>query len=198
MKNKEEAGRAIERLHGFHLYGSKLLVKVANKNSEWMGSTKARFYTGRDKQCGRRVEDSLGDVRVVERTSPKPVNTKSFIGHIENEELWQLRKCLVGVMESVCSVRSIHDRLVKWGLGEINMQRLGARAYFLMILDEDLTEMLEDVNWSYLREIFSEVMPWSDKLNFFERASWIEIRGLPLLCWNMTSLKRIAECWGKF
>ncbi|KAK8626683.1 hypothetical protein V6N13_134316 [Hibiscus sabdariffa] len=121
MKNMEEAYRAIERLHGFHLYGSKLLVKVASKSSVWMGSSKDRFYTERVKQYGRRVKDSLEDVSVEERTYPKPTNTKRFIGHIENEELWQLRKCLVGVMESVCSVRSIHDRLMKWGLGDVNV-----------------------------------------------------------------------------
>ncbi|KAK8704031.1 hypothetical protein V6N13_047666 [Hibiscus sabdariffa] len=56
--------------------------------------------------------------------------------------------------------------------------------------------MLEDVNWSYLREIFSEVGPWLKKL-IFERATWLEIRGLPLHYWNGTSLKRIAEKWGK-
>ncbi|KAK8664096.1 hypothetical protein V6N13_083899 [Hibiscus sabdariffa] len=49
-------------------------------------------------------------------------------------------------MEMICSVSSIHSRLMKWGLGEINVQRLGAKTFLLMIEDEDLILMLEDVD----------------------------------------------------
>ncbi|KAK8659197.1 hypothetical protein V6N13_029407 [Hibiscus sabdariffa] len=100
-------------------------------------------------------------------------------------------------METVCSVSSIHNRLINWGLGDINVQRLGAKLYLLTFLDEDLFVMLEDVNWSYLKEIFSEVKPWSEKVSYKERATWLEVRSLPLHCWNGESLKNIAEIWGK-
>ncbi|KAK8585592.1 hypothetical protein V6N13_050569 [Hibiscus sabdariffa] len=52
--------------------------------------------------------------------------------------------------------------------------------------------MLKDVNWSYLKEIFMEVVPWSEKVSYCERATWIEVRGLPLHSWNSTTLKKIA------
>ncbi|KAK8608395.1 hypothetical protein V6N13_023819 [Hibiscus sabdariffa] len=58
--------------------------------------------------------------------------------------------------------------------------------------------MLEDVNWSYLKEIFSDVIPWSEKTSYSNRATWLEIRGLPLHCWNSVSLKKVAELWGVF
>ncbi|KAK8675028.1 hypothetical protein V6N13_033101 [Hibiscus sabdariffa] len=75
---------------------------------------------------------------------------KRIIGHVEKEDLWNLRRCLVGVMGMVCNVSSIHSRLLKWGLGDINVQRLGAKTYLLTIMDEELSHMLEDVNWPYL------------------------------------------------
>ncbi|KAK8594208.1 hypothetical protein V6N13_126017 [Hibiscus sabdariffa] len=40
-------------------------------------------------------------------------------GHVETEDLWKMRRCLVGKMHSVCSIGSIELRLENWGLGEI-------------------------------------------------------------------------------
>ncbi|KAK8615660.1 hypothetical protein V6N13_017243 [Hibiscus sabdariffa] len=75
---------------------------------------------------------------------------------------------------------------------------MGGKTYLLTIDDEDLFIMLEDVNWSYLKEIFEEVMPWSENVVQVERATWLEISGLPLYCWNHITIKRIAELWGTF
>ncbi|KAK8674743.1 hypothetical protein V6N13_032848 [Hibiscus sabdariffa] len=48
---------------------------------------------------------------------------KRNAGHIEVEELWNLKRCLVGETTSVCSVNSVSTRLSEWGLGEIKVQR---------------------------------------------------------------------------
>ncbi|KAK8701278.1 hypothetical protein V6N13_019668 [Hibiscus sabdariffa] len=100
MKNKEDVDRVIERLHGFHLYESKLLVKMANNSSKWKGSNITKFQIGRFKKVEGRVEESLECFKAATGTPSILVTTKCIIGHIENEELWQLRKCLAGVMES--------------------------------------------------------------------------------------------------
>ncbi|KAL4388501.1 hypothetical protein GQ457_09G026020 [Hibiscus cannabinus] len=57
--------------------------------------------------------------------------------------------------------------------------------------------MFEDIEWSYLKEIFCKV-EWSVKLKRLLRATWIEVRGVPLHAWNDISLKRIAKIWGNF
>ncbi|KAK8652148.1 hypothetical protein V6N13_061170 [Hibiscus sabdariffa] len=125
-------------------------------------------------------------------------NIKRITRHVENEELWKLRRCLVGKMESVCSVSNIHKRLSKWGLGEINVQRIGSKSSLLTIEDEDLFQMLEDVNWSYLKENFRDVIHWLEQESFTEKATWLEVRGLPIHCWNGITLIKIAEIWGEF
>ncbi|KAK8652711.1 hypothetical protein V6N13_126736 [Hibiscus sabdariffa] len=173
MKNLEEADHVTQRLNGAILYGSRLVVKLARDNQ--------------GQGCKRNTTEDIGKGKF-----------KRIIGHVENEDLRNLRRCLAGVMDMVCSVSSIHSRLLKWGLGDINVQRLGAKTYRLTIMDEELSQMLEDVNWSYLKEIFSDVIPWSEKTSYNERATWLEIRGLPLHCWNNVSLKKVADLWEVF
>ncbi|KAK8659083.1 hypothetical protein V6N13_029295 [Hibiscus sabdariffa] len=123
---------------------------------------------------------------------------KRVKGHIDNEELWKMRKCLVGEMKTVCTVSSLNDRLHNWGLGEIGVQRMGAKTFLLTIEDEDLFLLLEDLEWSYLKEIFSDIKPLTETVCFREQATWLEFRGIPLHCWNTTTLRSLATVWGKF
>ncbi|KAK8714483.1 hypothetical protein V6N13_149673 [Hibiscus sabdariffa] len=98
----------------------------------------------------------------------------------------------------ICSAKSIMTRLHEWGLGNINIHRMRGEYYHISIEDDELYIMLEDLNWSYLKEIFSEVGPWLESMNRRERATWLEVKGVPLHCWNDTTLKRVAEIWGTF
>ncbi|KAK8607831.1 hypothetical protein V6N13_023281 [Hibiscus sabdariffa] len=102
-------------------------------------------------------------------------------------------------MEDEAVVQKVRTRVsTEVDIGDINVQRLGAKMYLLTIMDEELSQLLEDVNWSYLKEIFDDVIPWSEKTSYSEIATWLEIRGLPLHCWNSVSLKKVAELWGVF
>ncbi|KAK8558368.1 hypothetical protein V6N13_038841 [Hibiscus sabdariffa] len=75
---------------------------------------------------------------------------------------------------------------------------MGSKLFLLSFEDDELYMMLEDLNWSYLREIFLEVRPWSESLKQPERATWLEVSGCPLHCWNHITLERVAELWGTF
>ncbi|KAK8617721.1 hypothetical protein V6N13_080628 [Hibiscus sabdariffa] len=116
---------------------------------------------------------------------------RKVIGHVESGDLWMLKKCLVGVTKMVYSLQNIALRLQQWGLGDIKIQRLGGKTFLLMIEDEDLFIILEDLEWSYLKEIFHEVKCWSESLKP-TRATWLEVSGIPLYCWNDTMLKRVS------
>ncbi|KAK8624109.1 hypothetical protein V6N13_065464 [Hibiscus sabdariffa] len=99
---------------------------------------------------------------------------KKLVRHVKNEDLWKFKKCLVDKMATVCSVQSIMNKLDAWGLGEIRVKRMGGKMFLLSIEDDDLYIMLEDVKWSYLREIFEEVSPWSENFKQIERTTWLE------------------------
>ncbi|KAK8714198.1 hypothetical protein V6N13_149392 [Hibiscus sabdariffa] len=205
MKNLVEATRVMERLDGFTLYGSRLSVKRAKENVEWERKRvlKPSVYKTGPPWSDKREEHidggfPGGSCQVCIGSMEEKLRIKRISGHVESEDLWRLRRCLVGATETICSASSIHQRLADWGLGEINVQRLGAKDFLLTIEDEKLFLMLEDVNWSYLKEIFKEVVPWSEKVSYCERATWIEVRGLPLHSWNSITLKKIAGLWGTF
>ncbi|KAK8609906.1 hypothetical protein V6N13_093316 [Hibiscus sabdariffa] len=53
---------------------------------------------------------------------------KKIVGHVENENLWKYRRCLVGKMALVCSLSNVMSRLDTWGFGEITVKRMGRLA----------------------------------------------------------------------
>ncbi|KAK8695492.1 hypothetical protein V6N13_000651 [Hibiscus sabdariffa] len=153
MGSKEDAERAVERLHGFRLYGSKLTVKLARDVQEKRGRFGAwkriNIRSGgrnlNQGPRGPRTSMEPGDL-----SSPTRMKQKHITDHIEEEDLWKMRKCLVGEMATICSVSNINNRLQNWGTGDIKVQRMVAKTFLLTIDDEDLYLLLEDLQWSYL------------------------------------------------
>ncbi|KAL1180920.1 hypothetical protein V6Z11_A02G011200 [Gossypium hirsutum] len=117
-------------------------------------------------------------------------------GHVEDELLWKFQKCLVGKVASFCELKSLADRVARMGLGEICVKRIQGNYFLLEIQDEELWEILKQREWSYLKEFFINIEPWSERLVFSERITWIEVSGVPMHCWNYETLKRIAGKWG--
>ncbi|KAK8669771.1 hypothetical protein V6N13_104540 [Hibiscus sabdariffa] len=114
MNGKEDADRVIERLHGFKLYGSLLTVKHARNTHEHWGR-----FAGRDKEKGEETSCKEWGKYVNQRmkedgTTREPggssnlieVRQKHLMGHVEEEDLWKIRKCLVGEMTTICSIFS--------------------------------------------------------------------------------------------
>ncbi|KAK8623798.1 hypothetical protein V6N13_065161 [Hibiscus sabdariffa] len=117
-------------------------------------------------------------------------------GHVENETLWKLTKCLVGTMTTVSSARTVADRLHQWGLGETKVKSMGGKKFLLQIEDDELLKLLEEQKWSLPNEVFLEVEYWNELFRVSERIIWVEIRGIQLHCWNGETFKRIAGIWG--
>ncbi|KAK8674991.1 hypothetical protein V6N13_033065 [Hibiscus sabdariffa] len=199
MKNRVDADRVIERLHGFRLYGKVLTIKMANVfKAEGKSVAGKKSASSTEFGTGYNKVRETGEANNVDIQQPTNLKRRCITGHVENEDLWKMRRCLVGETSTVCSVNSILDRLARWGMSDIRVQRLGAKAFLLTIENEDLFIMLEDLDWSYLKEVFCNINPWSEKANYNERATWLEIRGLPIHGWNHVTIKRIAELWGSF
>ncbi|KAK8675090.1 hypothetical protein V6N13_033160 [Hibiscus sabdariffa] len=75
---------------------------------------------------------------------------------------------------------------------------MAGRVFLLEVEDEDLYNLLKDSGWSYLKQVFTEVHPWSESFRPLERVVWLEMVGVPLHCWNQQTFRRIAELWGDF
>ncbi|KAK8672365.1 hypothetical protein V6N13_110737 [Hibiscus sabdariffa] len=219
-RNRYEAERAIERMNNSVLIGSIISVSMARFNlrqSFWrkvrtgkMDRERKESKTTTKMEGKDRMEDrDNARCETVSGESKKEDRKREFNwkdsdvckrikGTVHTEDLWKYKRCLVGTMSNVCSVRSIMLRMQEWGLAEIDIKRLDGKSYLLSFDNDELYTMLEDVNWSYLKEIFLEVHPWTEKARYDARATWLELFGLPLHCWNHETIKRLAELWGSF
>ncbi|KAK8635913.1 hypothetical protein V6N13_004626 [Hibiscus sabdariffa] len=109
MKEKEDADIVIERLHGFFLYGSRLTVKMANVQRS------RRFFPEYSLKADRiRInvsrENGVAKATSLQR-SPEEPKRKRIAGHVENEDLWSMERCLVGETATVCSLSTIYSRM---------------------------------------------------------------------------------------
>ncbi|KAK8682441.1 hypothetical protein V6N13_054829 [Hibiscus sabdariffa] len=95
-----------------------------------------------------------------------------------------------------CSTKTVKDRLHAWGLGDTYVKSLGGKKFVLKIKDEELLALLEKQKWSLLEEVFTNIEYWSEFFQVEERTTWVEVRGVPLHCWNDETFKRIAGLWG--
>ncbi|PPS09552.1 hypothetical protein GOBAR_AA11091 [Gossypium barbadense] len=87
-------------------------------------------------------------------------------GHVENEQLWKLQKCLVREVVSFCEVKNLADRVVGMSLDEISVKRIQGNHFLIEIPDDELYDILKQRDWSYLKEFFIHIAPWSKKLMF--------------------------------
>ncbi|MFQ6654374.1 hypothetical protein Gotur_025388 [Gossypium turneri] len=63
----------------------------------------------------------------------KVKNTNIVVqGHVEEEQLWNLQRCLVGTTATCCDSKSLFERIVRSGLWEIKIRRMQGR------LDEEM------------------------------------------------------------
>ncbi|KAK8682418.1 hypothetical protein V6N13_054806 [Hibiscus sabdariffa] len=191
FSNRVDADRAIERLNGFRL----LVAKAKFQEIPSKGKQEAEVRTNNRKTAGpeaggSRSGGSDGSNHILEK------RVRNIQGHVEEEALWRLGKCLVGMMASPCSTKQVEDKLTKWGLGEIAVINMGGRCFLLEVKDQELFSLLEEQNWSLLKKVFAEIEKWSESFHLPERITWIQITGIPVHCWNYITFKRIAELVG--
>ncbi|KAK8677029.1 hypothetical protein V6N13_142585 [Hibiscus sabdariffa] len=173
FKDEVDTGRAMERLNGFEVYGYRMIVNPKNqKRNKADSNQRYRSFdsSAEDRRKGLLWNGSAEDRRKgsirngLGQKVPSVGKLKRKIsGHVEEEDLWMLRRCLVREMDMICSVGSITSRLEKWGLNGIKVQRMGGKTFLLAFEDDKLYIMLEDLNWSYFKEIFCRVEEWSEK-----------------------------------
>ncbi|KAK5777550.1 hypothetical protein PVK06_045517 [Gossypium arboreum] len=160
------------------------------------------------KRCRNGQKDQEWSVEIVQEVKSKErlenntggdMKSKKRIvqGHIEDELLWNLQKCLVCELISVCDLKSLNDRIEKFGLREIIVRRTQGRHFLVEIPDKERMDLLRQTEWSYLRDFFIKIESWLKKLKINERVTWIEVLEVPLHCWNYETFNRVAGLWGK-
>ncbi|KAK8585423.1 hypothetical protein V6N13_050402 [Hibiscus sabdariffa] len=130
------------------------------------------------------------------RIKMKEVASRRVQGLVEEESLWKLCRCVIGTMATDCNTEEVKRRLHNWGLGDFVIKSMGEHRFLIDINDDELLRLMEEQQWSMLKEVFLEVCYWSEEFKVPVRTTWVEVVGMPLHCWNYMTFKRIAECWG--
>ncbi|TYH95086.1 hypothetical protein ES332_A12G083300v1 [Gossypium tomentosum] len=205
--NDTDAQRAIVRLNGFVLLGYRIRVKMAsfrgNRKSWKIRSTNANVLRNKDQNGFEKDRNDIGkgdsfacskkDLIKERNCSGEDGNqvrrVKGFVDEecpnsgYYKEQLWKLQRCLVGKVVTVCDLRSLAERLAKFGFGELIVKRIQGRFFLIEVPDEEYMEVLKQNDWAYLKECFITIEPWSDKRFVTEMVTWIEVA--------------VEELWGK-
>ncbi|KAK5838091.1 hypothetical protein PVK06_006818 [Gossypium arboreum] len=185
------------RLNGFFLLGKRIRVKMASYNSK-----RKSWRIGSDQKVKEQSAETDGELKgeeMIVNNERRDMKTdiRKIQGHVEVELLWNLQKCLVCESILVCDSKSLNDHLAKIGLGKIIVRRIQGKNFSVEIPDKELVELLRQTEWSYLKDFFINIEPWSEKVKLKERVSWIGVSGVPLHCWNYETCKKVAGLWGK-
>ncbi|KAK8675049.1 hypothetical protein V6N13_033122 [Hibiscus sabdariffa] len=157
----------MERLNSFRLFGSKISVTIARyktRQSFWRKKGNRQSHTTAvisDKitnqnsapVAGKPEEDKEGGASSGKRGN----KSVRICDHIEPEDLWKLKKCLVGEMGSVCTVESIHKRLEAWDMGDkrkvsdckpasSSSSSSETNSYYRRDVTENVIEVEEEIN----------------------------------------------------
>lgn len=103
------------------------------------------------------------------------IKFKLIKGYVDDEQLWKLQKCLVCESVSFCDTKIPVERMERIGLREITVRRIQERHFFVKVPNEELMDILKQNDWSYLKEFFVSIEPWSENEVLKERVVWIEI-----------------------
>ncbi|KAK8681629.1 hypothetical protein V6N13_054031 [Hibiscus sabdariffa] len=182
------ADRALNILNGFLLFGFRVSVAYARFND------KTKYWR---KVCPSKEKSVFGksgkeEVCRIKDDGKKSQTEKNKCKCTEDSRI----SMQIGESSKVNNRGMIQDRLSNWGFGEISVKKMGGRYFLLSFDDEELYKLLEDLNLSYLKEVFLEVLLWSESFRIPERFTWLELYGIPLHCWNQVTFKRIAGLWG--
>ncbi|KAL4326266.1 hypothetical protein GQ457_11G028620 [Hibiscus cannabinus] len=197
---REDVDRAMSKLHGFVLFGSKIEVsysKYEQRTSYWKKS---------EKQRKANIETNLGGAisgKVLSQGGQKSGKnlTKGLVnpkvrGCVVEESLWRLQQCFIGFTQKELDSSSVHEDLCKNGLGEIKIKKMVGRTFLLELEDKILLRSLQDSKWEQAGNIFCTIQPWEDDFCINDRVAWIKVIGIPLHCWCYRTFKNIAGVWG--
>lgn len=165
FSNMMDVRKAISRLNGFVIMGNKLSVDLAKfKGRRQIWNKKSRIddrvdMANNEKMVRKENEKSGGIVRMEsgESSSKRPSSLKrtekvndeiekpSIVvhGYVEEEQLWKLQICVVGVTTTCCDIKDVQERIVRGGLGEIIIRRIQGRFFLIEISDEELVGILK-------------------------------------------------------
>ncbi|KAK8503171.1 hypothetical protein V6N11_066436 [Hibiscus sabdariffa] len=96
--------RTMERLNGFSVYGFRLTVKLANPKKRNQFPNQVGLNRGKSAVISTPRQSKQEQVHSKEpgdSSSQAKVVLKKIVGHVEDEDLWRMKRCLVNRIEEI-------------------------------------------------------------------------------------------------
>ncbi|KAL4364313.1 hypothetical protein GQ457_04G009840 [Hibiscus cannabinus] len=123
----EDAERAISHLSGSVLYVNRLNASLARFSDklEDRKSKQMKNNVLKNEEASKIISRTVGNMSSDSQDSQMKPRLKRVLGHVEEEALKKLEKCLIGTMATVCSTCQVQDRLQAWGLNDVTVKYMG-------------------------------------------------------------------------
>ncbi|KAK8686066.1 hypothetical protein V6N13_125093 [Hibiscus sabdariffa] len=110
----EDAERAILYLNDSVLYGNRLNASLARfaDNLEDRKSKQMKNNELRNRETGKNLNIRVGESSSDSWETLMKPRLKRVLGHVDEEALKNLEKCLIGTMAAVCGTSQVEDRLL--------------------------------------------------------------------------------------
>ncbi|CAO2813892.1 unnamed protein product [Amaranthus hypochondriacus] len=208
----KEALKAIEKLDGFVIHGSKLKVSMAKyqkggsptsvvkETSHKLPATKCGIISPalRDHRSYRDIlEGRNSRSQPLEDLEHEEMSTQVPIEINKNPVMESRLECAIVVeVEQPYDSKSIETVIDESQILVVCISSLTPNKLILFL--EDLLSVENAVSESSpLRRNFMEVHRWSDDECVKERVTWIECIGMHPKCWSFKIFETIGEKWGK-
>ncbi|KAE8696088.1 putative RING/U-box superfamily protein [Hibiscus syriacus] len=176
----EEARRAISKMNGSRIDGSKVGVSYAKfkpRHSYWRKS-------------------SLGVLRKSGIEDDSRRNHYKVEGVIDEEKLQVLSNCLVGRCKDFVKIGHLARQMQAKGLTGFTLMRAAGNAILMIFEDNASLRSVKNNKSNILAEWFSIVEAWSESLVMECRRVWLVCEGVPFHAWNWDTFKNIVDKWG--
>ncbi|KAK8644115.1 hypothetical protein V6N13_123430 [Hibiscus sabdariffa] len=122
FSSKIDAQRAISRLNGFALFGSRLSVSMAKFRPRMSYWRKVEQGENKGNQNPSLSQSFQKLSRKKEECTQRNFSRVKVKGYIDIEALWKLQNYLIGFTNAESDSARLMDRLCTWGLGEIKVK----------------------------------------------------------------------------
>ncbi|KAL4387838.1 hypothetical protein GQ457_09G008020 [Hibiscus cannabinus] len=79
----------------------------------------------KNEEASKIISRTVGNMSSDSQDSQMKPRLKRVLGHVEEEALKKLEKCLIGTMATVCSTCQVQDHLHAWGLNDVTVKYMG-------------------------------------------------------------------------
>ncbi|KAL4351562.1 hypothetical protein GQ457_06G013110 [Hibiscus cannabinus] len=197
MGSWEDALRVIKRLDGFVLYGSRVRVSFARRDTRDSFWRQKKWSLPRSPDPPSHFSAPVFDRDTTLRAEgPLGGQSRRVDGVIDEEKLSMLETCALGLVKEAVSMKVLAKEMAAAGLDGFEIMWVAGSIVLLAFPDVNSRQRL--LSQDVLSTWFGRLEEWSASAEYAFQRAWLSISGLPIHLWSEGSFRNIAGLWGKY